>query len=84
MANLGCEGVGSEQQWIAGDDAEIVVSAKSLITVGSYVLSRKLASVSGSVHHGYTLLLLESVYKLYESSKSGKAQGKLILKIADV
>lgn len=125
--------VGGEQQWtmaqqilkkggqfitIVGDDQKTVVSLKSIITTGSYMIGRKLSSVFSSNHHAYMMHFLnqahdelddirtnyietgkvkplidtiydwrkdgvEALYLLYEKSKSGKAQGKLILKIAE-
>ena len=125
--------VGGAQQWtsaqqvlkrdgqfitIVGDDTKSVLSAKTLVTVGSSIINRKFWSVFGSSHHNYILHFLnqsfqalddlrtkyietdkvkplidtvfdwrkdgvESLYSLYEKSKSGKAQGKLVLKIAD-
>ncbi len=125
--------VGGEEQWtsaqqilkqggqfitIVGDDPKSATSIKSIATMGSNLIGRKLSSVFSSNHHNYIMLIykqtaeelddirtkymetgkvksiidtvydwrkdgVEALYSLYEKSKSGKAQGKLILKISD-
>ena len=125
--------MGGEQQWIAaqkilkrggqfitivGDEPEMKVTLKYMVSVGSSLLGSKIRSTFSSAKPAYTFHGIsenyqdlddirtrfletgkvkpmidtifdwrkddvEALHGLYEKSKSGKAQGKLILKITD-